>query len=237
MSDAYYLHKVKHELCFVNKISHLKDTIYTIDMPVVVPFNKLRATDGRLLLQRIIFQHLNSNSAHLIGFMRGMITICSEPNHFQTHLMLSCSTDQLSEPTETEWIAAVENGLDTGSTLLPTASMGSDVKINAWGINNYIYDVTIELWPSKDEQKTFICDCLIKYIKPEENDLEQELDFDKGFNFLIFSKKTNSFIPFLIKSEDNPFFFLNDCEILDHSITINEDQIGRELFVRCKVTK
>jgi hypothetical protein len=94
MSNAYFLHKIKHELCFVNKINYLQNQIYAIDMPVIVPVNKLNATDGRLLMQRIIFQQLNSNSAKQIGFLRGLITLSSEPDHFQTHLMLNCTTDQ-----------------------------------------------------------------------------------------------------------------------------------------------
>lgn len=237
MSSAYYLHKIKHELCFVNDINHLKDLIYSITMPVILPINKLNATDGRALMQRIIFQHFNSNASKQIGFMRGLISLSSEPDKFQTHLMLHCSTGQLTEPTETEWIAAVSNGLDAGNQNLPVATMGSDVQINAWGIKDYIYDVSIEFWPDDQNYKTFNCHCLIKFIKPENEEETNKLDFDLGFNFLIFSRKTFSFVPFLIKDESQPFFFLNDAKILNHSLTVNDDGIGRELFVECKIEK
>jgi hypothetical protein len=237
MSSAYYLHKIKHELCFVNNITNLKEQVYSVDMPVIVPVNKLNATDGRSLLQRIIFQHFNSNASKQIGFLRGLITLSSEPDHFQTHLMLNCTTDQISEPTETEWIAAIENGLDTGMQILPLATMSNDVKLNAWGVKDYIYECNIEFWPDTENQKSFICECLVKYINPGGNEEINQFDFESGFNFLIYSRKSNSFIPFLIPSEDRPYFFLNDAELLHHEIMVNEDKIGHELFVRCRVTK
>lgn len=237
MSSAYYLHKIKHELCFVNDIVNLKEQVYSVDMPVIIPMNKLNATDGRSLLQRIIFQHFNSNASKQIGFLRGLITLNSEPDHFQTHLMLNCSTDQLGEPSESEWISAIENGLDTGSQMLPLATMSSDVKLNAWGVKDFVYECTIEFWPDNENQKTFVCECLIKYLKPEGHEDVNKIDFESGFNFLIFSRKTNSFVPFLIPSEDKPYFFLTDAEIISHETTVYEDNIGHELFVRCKVTK
>jgi hypothetical protein len=237
MSNAYFLHKIKHELCFVNKINYLQNQIYAIDMPVIVPINKLNATDGRLLMQRIIFQQLNSNSAKQIGFLRGLITLSSEPDHFQTHLMLNCTTDQISEPAESEWVAAIENGLDTGNDLLPFATMSSDVKLNAWGIKDYIYDVKIEFYPSNETANAFDCECSIKFINPDQNPNLNVIDFESGFNFLIFSKKSNSFVPFLIRSEEKPYFFLNDAEIINHELIVNEDKIGHELFVKCLIKK
>jgi len=237
MSNSYYLQKIKHELCFVNNINHLGHQVFSIDMPVIVPINKLNATDGRNLLQRIIFQHFSSNASKQIGFMRGLITLSSEPDHFQTHLMLNCTTDQIAEPSETEWISAVENGLDTGFDSLPIATMSSDVKINAWGIDKYIYDVKIEFWPDPDFNNSFICESLIKYIIPENDTQINNLDFELGFNFVIYSKKANAFIPLLIKREDKPYFFMNDCEILEHEISVYDDNIGRELFVKCRIKK
>jgi hypothetical protein len=97
--------------------------------------------------------------------------------------------------------------------------------------------MTIELWPNNEEKKSFICDCLIKYIKPENSEDNNLLDFDSGFNFLIFSNKSQSYIPFLIKNEEKPYFILNDAEIIDHELKTHEDGIGKELFVRCIIKK
>jgi hypothetical protein len=115
--------------------------------------------------------------------------------------------------------------------------MSSDVKLNAWGIKDYVYECNIEFWPDNENHKTFICECVIKYIKPEGQEDINKIDFESGFNFLIFSRKTNSFVPFLIPSEDKPYFFLTDAEIINHETVVYEDNIGHELFVRCRVTK
>ena len=49
---TYFLHKVKHELCFVNNLVQLNDTVYSVSLPVIDTYTKLHATDGRALLQR-----------------------------------------------------------------------------------------------------------------------------------------------------------------------------------------
>jgi hypothetical protein len=115
--------------------------------------------------------------------------------------------------------------------------MSSDVKLNAWGIKDYIYDLKIEFYPSNEITNAFTCECSIKYINPDQDPNLNVLDFENGFNFLIFSKKSNSFIPFLIPTEERPYFFLNDAEILEHELRINEDKIGHELYVKCLVKK
>jgi hypothetical protein len=236
MSNSYYLFKIKHELCFVNNILNLGNQIYSIDLPVILPVKKLNATDGRSLMQRIIFQHFNSNASRQIGFLRGMISLCSEPEQFQTHLMLSCSTDQIGEASETEWISAIEKGLDSGLNILPSALISSDVKLNAWGIDKFIYDVKIEFWPDSEESNSFLCDCLVKYIIPEDAENINNFDAELGFNFLLINHDKIS-IPFLIKSESKPYFFMNDAEIIKYEIKIDEDKVGHELFVHCKIKK
>lgn len=236
MSNSYYLFKIKHELCFVNKITHLESQIYSIDMPIILPVKKLNATDGRLLMQRIIFQHFNSNASKQIGFARGMISLCSDPEQFQTHLMLNCTTDQLGEASETEWISAIEKGLDTGINYLPEALNSNDVKINAWGIDQFIYDVKIEFWPDNEQPNSFLCDCLVKYLIPEDQENINKFDAELGFNFLL-KNHNNSAIPFLIKSELKPYFFMNDAEVIKYEIQIYDDKIGHELFVHCRIKK
>lgn len=231
----YFLHKVKHELCFINDIRFLGDETYSISMPVLMPKSRLTATDGRMLMQRIIFQHFNSGASRAIGFKRGMITICSEPNEFQTHFMLNCSVDQLTEPTENEWIKAIEHGLDYGLDEPPVEAESKNAKLNIWGIKDYIYDLKIEFWPHHDKPNSFLCDCLVKYIIPENEKNINELDFDKGFTFDIFSRKANMHLPFLIKNESKPFFFVNETNILNHEIVVYDDGIGHELFVQCEI--
>ncbi len=235
MDKNYFLHKVKHELCLVNNIVHLNNDVYSISMPVVIPKLKLNATDGRTLMQRIIFQHLNSNASRAIGFLRGMFNLCSEPDNFETHLMLTCPVGQLSEATETEWIRAMENGLDSGQIEPPVASMGKDVYINAWGIQDYIYDMKVEFWPHTEKPNAFQCHCAIKFIKPEGIEETNHLDFESGFNFLIYSEKSNCFVPFLIQNENNPVFFLQEANIVKYELIEDEDGIGRELFVECEI--
>lgn len=232
MSNNYYLHKVKHELCLVNEIVPLGNDIYSISMPVILPVNKLNASEGKTILQRLVFQHLNSNSSKNIGFRRGRITLSSEPDNLQVHLMLHCNLEQLTEPTESEWVAALEKGLEKDFLEPPSASMGKDVYFDAWGIKNYVYDVIIEFWPIDDQPYTFECDCFVKYIVPQGESDTNLLDFSKPFHFEILNQRTNLFSPFIIKNESNPVFFLNDAEILDYEVTENDDGIGRELFAK-----
>jgi len=237
MSNNYFLHKVKHELCLVNEIVPLGNEMYSISLPVILPVSKLNASEGKSILQRIVFQHLNSNSSKSIGFKRGRITLSSEPDNFQVHLMMHCSIEQLSEPTETEWIAALERGLEKDHIEPPMASMSKHVYFDAWGVKNYVYDVVIEFWPLEESPCTFECDCIIKYIVPENEEDTNHLDFNKKFNFEILNERTDLFNSFIIKNEHNPIFFLNDSEIIEHELIINEDGIGRELFVKLIVKR
>jgi hypothetical protein len=46
---TYFLHKVKHELCFVNNVVQLNDTVYSVSFPVIDAYSKLNATDGRAI--------------------------------------------------------------------------------------------------------------------------------------------------------------------------------------------
>jgi hypothetical protein len=41
-------------------------------------------------------------------------------------------------------------------------------------------------------------------------------------------------IPFLIKSETNPVFILQDANIISHEIYEDPDGIGKELFIKCE---
>lgn len=237
MSNNYFLHKVKHELCLVNEIVPLSNEIYSISLPVILPVNKLNASEGRTILQRIIFQHFNSNSSKNIGFKRGRITLSSEPDNFQVHLMLQCEVSQLCEPTESEWISALEKGLEKDYIDPPVASMGKDVYFDAWGIKNYVYDVIIEFWPLENEPYAFECDCFVRYIVPEGEKDTNELDFNKQFYFEVLNGRTKIFNSFIIKNENDPIFFLNNAEILDYEITVNEDGIGRELFAKMYIKR
>jgi hypothetical protein len=231
----YYLHKVKHELCFINDIVNLGSNNYSITMPVLMPKSRLTATDGRMLMQRIIFQHFNSAASKSIGFKRGMITLCSEPDDFQVHFLMNCSVDQLAEPSENEWIKTIEHGLDYGLEEPPLESSSENVKLNIWGIKDYIYDLKIEFWPHHDKPNSFLCDCLVKYIKPEGKTDINELNFSNGFTFDIYHNKSKTYLPFLIKSEAKPFFFLNEASVNKVDQTVNEDGIGHELFIQCEI--
>ncbi len=235
MQLTYFLHKIKHELCFVNNVNKLNDTIWSVSAPIILTNTRLNATDGRSLMQRIIFQQFNSGAAKTIGFMRGMITLSSEPDIFEVSLMLNCSPDQISEPNEAEWIAAIENGLEAGNYTFPTASKGKNAFINAFGLRNYIYDMRIEFWPHFENKNGFECECVIKYIQPEGTE-KQELDFSRGFDFLIYSEKARAMVPFLIKSETNPVFILQDANIISHELYEDPDGIGKELFIKCEFT-
>lgn len=231
---TYFLHKIKHELCFVNNVAKLQDNIWSITSPIILTNTKLNATDGRSLMQRIIFQQFNSGAAKAIGFMRGKINLCSEPDNFEVSFMFNCLPDQISDPNESEWVSAIENGLEVGNSLFPIASKGKNAFINAFGLRYYIYDILIEFWPHANEKNAFECECLIKYIQPE-NTEEQILDFNKGFDFMIYSEKAKAMVPFLIKNEQNPIFILQDANIISHELKTDEDGIGKELFVKCEI--
>lgn len=231
---TYFLHKVKHELCFVNNLVQLNDTVYSVSLPVIDTYTKLNATDGRALLQRVIFQQFNSGAAKQIGFLRGMVTLCSEPDNFETHLMLSCTPDQMSQPNESEWIAALEKGLEINNPGLPVSAKSSNAHLNAWGIINYIYDLKIEFYPHHQYKNGFTAEVFIKYIQPACTD-KQEINFEDEFIFLVNSSKTKNLLPFLIKSESNPVFFLTGANVLEHELVENEDGIGKELYVKCEI--
>ncbi len=231
---TYFLHKIKHELCFVNNVAKLNDNIWSVTAPIILTNTRLNATDGRALLQRIIFQQFNSGAAKSIGFLRGKINLCSDPDVFDVSFMLSCSPDQISEPNENEWVSAIENGLEVGNNLFPMASMGSNAYINAFGLRHYIYDMQIEFWPHFNNKNAFECECLIKYIQPK-GTATQEIDFSKGFDFLIYSDKVKATVPFLIKNESNPIFILQDSIVTEWSVKEEEDGIGKELYIKCEI--
>lgn len=233
MHLTYFLHKIKHELCFVNNVNKLNDTVWSVTAPIILTNTRLNATDGRSLMQRVIFQQFNSGASKAIGFMRGMISLSSEPDIFEVALMLNCSPDQISEPNEAEWIAAIENGLEAGNYTFPKASRGKNAYINAFGLRNYIYDMKIEFWPHYDNKNGFECECFIKYIQPE-GEPKQELDFSLGFDFLIYSEKARAMIPFLIKSESDPVFILQNANIISHELIEDPDGIGKELYIKCE---
>ena len=231
---TYFLHKIKHELCFVNNIFKLNDNIWSITAPIILTNTRLNATDGRSLMQRIIFQQFNSGAAKSIGFMRGKINLCSDPDNFDVSLMLNCLPDQITEPNENEWVAAIENGLESGNMSFPLASKGHNAYINAFGLRNYIYDMKIEFWPHFNNKNGFECECLIKYIQPEGTE-PQTIDFDKGFDFLIYSDKVKATVPFLIKNENNPVFILNDANIIEWNLNEDSDGLGKELYIKCEI--
>ena len=230
---TYFLHKIKHELCFVNNVVKIGENIWSVSSPIILTNTRLNATDGRSLMQRIIFQQLNSGLAKSIGFMRGKINLCSDPDNFEVSFMFNCLPDQISDPNENEWVAAIENGLEAGNNVFPLASKGNNTFINAFGLRYYIYDLQVEFWPHPNDKQSFECDCLIKYIQPE-NTEPQIIDFEKGFDFLIYSEKVKATVPFLIMSESNPKFILHDAKIIDWKLTEDEDGIGKELYVKCE---
>lgn len=41
-------------------------------------------------------------------------------------------------------------------------------------------------------------------------------------------------IPFLIKSETNPVFILQNANIISHELSEDSDGIGKELYIKCE---
>ena len=67
------------------------------------------------------------------------------------------------------------------------------------------------------------------------NDGDMKYLNDEEFIFLVNNSKTKNMLPFLIKSETNPVFFLTGANILEHELIENEDGIGKELYVKCEI--
>jgi hypothetical protein len=79
-----------------------------------------------------------------------------------------------------------------------------------------------------------MAEVFLKYIQPACTE-KQEINFDDEFIFLVNNSKTKNLMPFLIKSESNPVFFLSGSTVIEQELIENEDGIGKELYVKCEV--
>lgn len=231
----FIFQKIRHELCFAYSVNVTNQFgIYNVHMPYLTD-SGTTASDARAFFQKALWRHLIEGSqANKFVFDRAMIHVCSEPSTLDLVLSLRCLPEQISTPTESEITKAFPYVSEANSLLSPKLANASDVRVRAWGINDYIYDVVVDMWPHRGQKHGLAGMITIKYINSPIPDATINV-FDESVGIKFDIGVAGTWVPIYTTAPNSWKSFLEDAKIDTVQHVEYEDGIGRELIVTFEV--